>query len=111
MHSFCGRFAREKTGCGTICFHLFSDEIIASIASIATNDNIVSVGASGAVFGMYGLLLGFLVTKYLHFPQQNRQQMMSSIMFFVGFNLFGFCRVNNAAHMGGLISGCSRAVL
>jgi len=37
--------------------------ILASIASIYWHENTVSVGASGAIFGLYGLILAFTVFK------------------------------------------------
>lgn len=82
--------------------------MIASIASIAFNDNIVSVGASGAIFGLYGLLLSLLITKRLDIPQESRKNLLSSTMIFIGYNLvFGFAKegIDNAAHIGGLVSG------
>ena len=82
--------------------------IMASIASIAVNDNIVSVGASGAIFGLDGLLLSLLITKRLNIPQESRKTLLSSTLIFIGYNLmFGFAKegIDNAAHIGGLISG------
>jgi rhomboid protease GluP len=82
--------------------------ILASIASIAFKDNIVSVGASGAIFGLYGLLLSLLITKRLNIPQEARKNLLTSTSIFIGYNLmFGFAKegIDNAAHIGGLISG------
>lgn len=82
--------------------------VIASIASMAVNDNIVSVGASGAIFGLFGLLLSLLITKQLNIPQEAMKSLLSSTLIFVGYNLvFGFARegIDNAAHIGGLVSG------
>lgn len=80
--------------------------VIASLFSIwwhtePTN----SAGASGAVFGMYGLFLAFLVTGYI--PDSIRNSLLRSIGIFVIFNLaYGMkSGVDNAAHIGGLVSG------
>ena len=64
-----------------------------------------SAGASGAVFGLYGLFLAFLTTSFI--PSSVRQSLLRSIGIFVLFNLaFGMkSGVDNAAHVGGLISG------
>ena len=64
-----------------------------------------SAGASGAIFGVYGLFLAFLTTNLI--PQSIRKSLLQSIGVFVVFNLaFGLkSGVDNAAHIGGLVSG------
>jgi rhomboid protease GluP len=82
--------------------------ILASVASLAVHNNTVSVGASGAIFGLDGLLLALLITKVLNVSPEWRQRLISSTVVFIGYNLlFGFARagIDNAAHIGGLISG------
>jgi len=81
--------------------------VMASIASIWWHgDAIVSVGASGAVFGLYGVFLALLSTKII--PAKMRNALLQSIGVFVVYNLvYGAARtgVDNAAHIGGLLSG------
>jgi Uncharacterized membrane protein (homolog of Drosophila rhomboid) len=82
--------------------------VLASIASISYNENIVAIGASGAIFGIYGLFLALLVSKNYRVPEESRQNLISSILVFIGYNLFyGFTKegIDNAAHIGGLVSG------
>lgn len=82
--------------------------IFASIASAAFSENVVSVGASGAIFGLYGLLLSLLITKSLQMNAEERKALLSSTLFFVGYNVvYGFAKagIDNAAHIGGLLSG------
>jgi rhomboid protease GluP len=82
--------------------------IIASISSIVFNDDIVSVGASGAIFGIDGLLLTLLITKRLNIPEEARKSFLTSTVVFIGYNLMlGFSKsgIDNAAHIGGLLSG------
>jgi membrane associated rhomboid family serine protease len=62
-------------------------------------------GASGAIFGMVGVLL-----VYLHRRRSSivLAEFMRNLMFFVGINLvFGFVvgGIDNFAHIGGLVSG------
>lgn len=86
--------------------------IFASVSSIYWNDNIVSAGASGAIFGIYGLYLVLLLFNVLE--KSIRKAFLSSILFFVGYNLlYGFAKegIDNAAHIGGLISGIVIALL
>ena len=41
----------------------FTTGIFATVASLYFSEYRVSVGASGAIFGLYGVLLGLLLTK------------------------------------------------
>lgn len=79
--------------------------ICGSIASIWWYSNTVSVGASGAIFGLYGAILGLLLTDA--FPKEGKKGMFIMIGIFVGINLlFGLTGgIDNAAHIGGLLSG------
>ena len=103
-----GGLLESKFGKNRYLLTYIATGLFASIASISFNDNIVSIGASGAVFGMYGLFLSLLILKVLDIPKESRNNLISSILFFVGYNLFyGFTRegIDNAAHIGGLVSG------
>lgn len=79
--------------------------ILASIASIYWHENTVSVGASGAIFGLYGLVLAFTVFKI--YPTHMRGMTWMLLGLYAGVSLlFGFSGgIDNAAHFGGLISG------
>lgn len=64
-----------------------------------------SLGASGAVFGVVGILIAFLVKRRASAALGNYLQ---GLLFFVGLNLmFGFTvqGINNWAHIGGLVGG------
>jgi rhomboid protease GluP len=65
----------------------------------------VSAGASGAIFGMYGVFLAMLTTNLIE--KNQRKDLFTSIAIFVGFNLLYGTRggIDNAAHIGGLVSG------
>ena len=79
--------------------------ICAGLLSITVHNYSVGVGASGAIFGMYGIFLAMLTTT--HVEKTVRKTMLRSILFFVVFNLISGLQGNtdNAAHIGGLISG------
>ncbi|MCQ0113050.1 rhomboid family intramembrane serine protease [Zhouia amylolytica] len=79
--------------------------VFASLASIYWNENTVSVGASGAIFGLYGLILAFTIFKI--YPNYLRRINWMLLGLYVGVSLlFGFLGgIDNAAHFGGLISG------
>lgn len=74
----------------------------------------VSVGASGAIFGVVGALLAAVLTKQSKLPPGLAAGMRSSMLLFVGYSLFmGFISsfIDNAAHIGGLVSGFAAAVI
>lgn len=79
--------------------------IVASMTSLWWHENTVSAGASGAIFGLYGVFLALLFTDLI--PKETRKQLLQSIGIFVLYNLMYGLKggVDNAAHIGGLVSG------
>jgi len=83
--------------------------LLASVASLVWHQSspVVSAGASGAVFGMYGVFLALLTTNLI--PKAQRKSLLQSILIFVGYNIiYGLktgSNIDNAAHIGGLVSG------
>ncbi|PJJ79252.1 rhomboid family intramembrane serine protease [Mucilaginibacter auburnensis] len=80
--------------------------IAASVVSLWWHDYTISAGASGAIFGLYGVFLAMLSTN--HIERGMRNGLLSSIGMFVIYNLvYGSLKsgIDNAAHLGGLISG------
>ena len=80
--------------------------IIASLCSVYWNPLTLSVGASGAIFGLYGVFLALLTTNCIE--KELRKAILPSITIFVFYNLgYGFVKggIDNAAHIGGLVSG------
>jgi len=79
--------------------------IVASTTSLYMHETTVSAGASGAIFGMYGVFLAMLTTNFIE--KSARKAMFTSIVVFVAYNLLNGMKggIDNAAHVGGLISG------
>jgi len=80
--------------------------VIAGIVSLWWHkEGVNSAGASGAIFGMYGVFLALLLTNLI--PKQMRTALLQSIGIFVVFNIVYGMRsgIDNAAHIGGLLSG------
>lgn len=85
--------------------------ILASSASVWWYDGVarhasISVGASGAIFGLYGTLLALILVG--KFDKKFALALLPSILIFVFINLgMGLAGngIDNAAHIGGLISG------
>jgi membrane associated rhomboid family serine protease/Tfp pilus assembly protein PilF len=90
--------------------------IAAGLASVGWNPGAMSVGASGAIFGLAGALAASYYLGEFSLPSFAIRPMLRSLAFFIGFNvLFGigynvflggnYGGIDNAAHIGGLISG------
>lgn len=79
--------------------------IIASVTSLWWHEMTISAGASGAIFGMYGVFLALLSTNLIE--KTTRKALLTSIGIFVGYNLLYGMKggIDNAAHIGGLVSG------
>jgi membrane associated rhomboid family serine protease len=78
-----------------------------SVASFVFGGDVPSVGASGAIFGLFGILLA---AGRIHHPVDRQSRgLVSQLMFLVLINIvFGFASggaIDNAAHLGGLAAG------
>jgi rhomboid protease GluP len=90
-----------------LVLYLFAG-ICGSIVSLVHAPSIVSIGASGAIFGLYGALAGFLLRSKGTLPKELLQQLLRTAGAFVIYNvLFGLAvsGLDQAAHAGGLIGG------
>jgi rhomboid protease GluP len=87
-----------------ICAYILTG-LSSSISSSLWHPFTVSAGASGAIFGMYGVFLALLTTSLIE--NSARKALLTSIGIFVAFNLLNGTNpvVDNAAHVGGLVSG------
>jgi rhomboid protease GluP len=80
---------------------------------------IPGAGASGAVFGIAGILIVLLSNRKLPFPWEQLRQLRSRVIQFAAINLviglgtmfvdFGI-RIDNMAHIGGFVSGLALGV-
>jgi rhomboid protease GluP len=80
-----------------------------SIASLFFGaSQVVSVGASGAIFGISGAMLAAIFSKGHLLNPEFVKSLRNSLLFFTVFSLYmGFtvAAVDNAAHIGGLLAG------
>lgn len=84
--------------------------LCASLASIAWNPYAVSVGASGAVFAVFGVLVAYIARYRGSIPREVLRPLQKSAAIFVVLNVaFGLLvkRVDVAAHLAGLLSGAA----
>ena len=78
-----------------------------STASFVFGEGNLAVGASGAIFGLFGVLLA---AGRIHHPVDRQSAaIMSQLLFLIVINIaFGFASggsIDNAAHLGGLAAG------
>lgn len=82
--------------------------LVGSLASIWWRANGLSVGASGAIFGLYGALLMWLLRFRHEVPLVIFKPLRKGTLVFIIFSLFAgviLPGIDNAAHVGGLIGG------
>ncbi len=103
-----GRLVERLVGNSGLLILYGATGIAASIASLAWNPTPVSAGASGAVFGVCGALLGFIALRHDTIPKVVLMDLKSSLITFVIYNVaFGAVvpAIDMAAHLGGLAYG------
>jgi membrane associated rhomboid family serine protease len=110
-----GRFTERLYGPARLTVIYLLAGIAGSLASAVWGEPWrLSVGASGAIFGLLGAaLMGMLRLRGL-VPERQRKRVMLSLLFVTAINLaFGLSvpQVDNAAHVGGLAGGALVAFL
>src|SRR5215831_12455185 len=103
-----GSFMERLLGStGFLMLYLLSG-LLGSVASVAWNPAVVSAGASGAIFGLYGGLLAFLVQHRDMQQHAFLAALRTNTLAFLGYNLvYGVIQqgIDMAAHLGGLAGG------
>src|SRR5208283_3673415 len=82
--------------------------LAASLTSLIWDPVILSVGASGAIFGIAGALIASFYLGEFSLPRAAISGMLRSVATFVAYNLFFgavVAGIDNAAHVGGLLMG------
>lgn len=103
-----GEFVERIWGRKGMLLLYFGSGLLGSLASIWWKAQTLSVGASGAIFGLFGALLVWLLQNRHVMPPSLFKPMRGSLVFFMGYSLFaGFAieGIDNAAHIGGLLAG------
>jgi membrane associated rhomboid family serine protease len=103
-----GRFTERLFGnVGFLALYLLGG-IAASLTSLSMHPTIVSAGASGAIFALYGGLIGFLLVRRSTMSYATATSLALNAIGFIAFNLFyGLTKehIDMAAHVGGLLAG------
>jgi len=92
----------------------FITGVAGGVASVGWNPGVLSVGASGAIFGLAGALIASFYLGEFSLPGFAIRGTLRSLLIFAVFNLFFgglFAGIDNACHIGGLISGLALGAL
>ncbi len=103
-----GALAESLYGRWTFAAIYFMTGIGGGLGSIIWNPRTFTVGASGAIFGLAGALIASFYLGEFSLPRVAIGGTLRSLVVFAGFNLFFggmFAGVDNACHLGGLVSG------
>jgi membrane associated rhomboid family serine protease len=101
-----GVFLESILGSGRFGIAYIVSGICASLASVWWDPTRVSIGASGAIFGLEGVLLA--LTLFKAYPKVMNKAVLVGTLIYVGYNLVigaAMPGVDNSAHVGGLVSG------
>ena len=87
--------------------------LLSMFVNIVLGDDSVGAGASGAVFGIAGILIVLLSNRRLPIPWPELQRLRRSVIQFAVLNLViggatiftNIIRIDNSAHVGGFLSG------
>jgi rhomboid protease GluP len=101
-----GIFLEHKAGSLRFLFVFILSGIAGNIVSMFWHNDSTTVGASGAIFGLYGMFISFALSKNI-FGGKSPVLLVYGGLCFIGINLLiGLIPgIDNAAHIGGLICG------
>lgn len=103
----------------------FLSGIAGNLLSTAVDPRVVGAGASGAVFGIAGILIVLLSNKALPIPQFELRRLRKSVIWFAALNFVlggglqvahsvqrfqSLPMIDNMAHLGGFLSGMALGV-
>ena len=88
--------------------------LLASLVSCVFHPASVSVGASGALFGIFGAFVGFTIRRRASLPEAFVTSVRRNALFLIGINVVLGLRIEGidlAAHIGGLVAGLGMGYL
>ena len=103
-----GALCESLYGTWTFGAIYFTSAVAGGLASTGLHPERMSVGASGAIFGLAGALIAGLYLGEFSLPRPVIQMQLRSIVFFVGYNIIiGAVAgpTDNLCHLGGLLAG------
>ena len=103
-----GPFIQVTFGRARYLIIYFFAGLTGSIVSLWIHPQSVGAGASGAIFGLYGAVFGFLLRERRHLDSAVMKSIAKSAGIFILYNLvFGVINrtTDVSAHLGGLLAG------
>ena len=103
-----GRLTESLFGNRAYATIYFSAGLIGGLLSIAWSPAVSSVGASGAIFGVLGALIAYLLHGGTRVPRRVMRAHLIPTLLFTLFSIangLGQTGIDNAAHVGGLLAG------
>jgi|GEM_PF-137232 len=104
---YIGLFLEKIIGSRKLITAYILTGLFSALLSIMAHPETISAGASGSIFGLYGIFLFYLIFNH-KIEKNQRKSLLYSIGIFVIYNLLlgaGKEEIDNAAHIGGLVSG------
>jgi rhomboid protease GluP len=102
---FIGLLLEPKLGRMRFAWAYLLTGVGGSVNSLWWHGYTISAGASGAIFGLYGVFLALLTTRLVE--RKFRRVQLAFMLFFVVYNLVNGVKgnIDNAAHTGGFFCG------
>ncbi|RYY19954.1 MAG: rhomboid family intramembrane serine protease, partial [Cytophagaceae bacterium] len=103
-----GLMLEQRVGAWRLLATYLASGLAASLATVWYHTGgINSTGASGAIFGLYGLMLVLLLSKKVVLDKSDRRAMLGLVLYLVLSNLISGItgNIDNIAHVGGLLMG------
>jgi len=103
-----GRLVERLYGSVPYAFLYAASGVAGSLASVAWNPWVHSAGASGAIFGVLGALLAYALKPGMGLAPEIVRAHRAAALVFIGYSLaIGLVGsgIDNAAHLGGLVTG------
>mgnify|MGYP000020798687 FL=1 len=104
---YIGLFLEKIIGSRRLITAYFLTGLFSALLSLTVHPETISAGASGSIFGLYGIFLSNLIFNH-KMERNQRKSLLYSIGIFVVYNLLLGAKeegIDNAAHIGGLVSG------
>jgi rhomboid protease GluP len=100
-----GRFIEPLLGTSAFLAVYIAAGIVGSAASYLFNPGVLSAGASGAIFGLFGVFIAILLGKMIRPDVRNAWAKNIATILILNLGMGFFLPVDNAAHIGGLTTG------
>lgn len=109
MNSFvlaiAGRILEPSIGSVKFLFVFLFSGVVASLISISWHPSTISVGASGAIYGLLGALIVLTFNGFIPKPKRADVWMISCLVIVSGLVMGVVSNIDHAAHLGGFLAG------